>query len=358
MYDLLLKPEETTNITDVRLDKMTESDRKEIEALKERISFDYESISLYGRDVTKKLTDFSSQVLDSVKVKDVPEIEGMLLTLVGDLNRFNTDDLMPKKKKLFGRLFGSDKAESFITKYKSISSVISETKGKLEQAEYQLQKDIKTSEAYLSMNSEYIKALEKYIAAADMRISEERADIEEERKKILPSDTLSAQELAVRESDLKNLEKRAHNLRIQKAIAIQNIPQLMLIKDGDVALVQKIDDGINQAIPLWESQIVIGIQALRQEAGVQLSRGVSDVTNNLLKHNAQALKQSAIGVATENERDLVDVETIKSTNEALIETINGVMQVQKEGEERRKQSIQELAQIQTKLNQALISTGV
>lgn len=354
-YELSLGKE--ADMTEIRLDKMSESERNDVAKIKDGIKFDYESISTYGRDVTKKLTEFSTQVLDTVKVKDAPEIEEMLVTLVGDLNKFNTEELVEKKQGLFDRLFKTNKTNAFLMRYESISEVISQTKSKLEQAEYQLQKDIKTSEAYLEMNRGYIRELEKYILAADQKVADERKEIEEERKTLNPSDTLAVQELSVRESDLGNLERKAYNLRLQRTIAIQNIPQLMLIKDGDAILASKIDDGINQAIPLWESQILIGLQAMRQQTGAMVAKSVSDTTNRLLAHNAEVLKQSAIGVAIENERDIADLETLKNTNQALIETINGVRQVRKQGQEKREQSIKELAQIQTRLNQALIESN-
>lgn len=343
------------DLTAISLDRFSEDEKKEITAIKDGICFNYEAISGYGRDAVKKLTEFSTQILDAVKVKDAPEIEGMLLSLVGELNQFNTEELKEEKKGLFRRLFHTDRAEAFVGKYKSISSVIGEMKTKLEQAEYQLQKDVKVSEMYLQMNHGYIQNLEKYIAAADMRILEEREWLEEERKKTDTNDTLAVQELAVKEADLKALERKAFNLRIQRTIAIQNIPQLMLIKDGDTALISKIDDSINQAVPLWESQIVIGLQALRQKTGAKIAKSVSDTTNSLLRKNAEVLRDSAISVAEENERDIVDMETLQEVNNALIETINGVREVQKRGEEKRKESIKELAQIQSQLNQTLLS---
>lgn len=346
------------DMTEISISRFSESEKKEVEEIKQGICFDYEAISGYGKEATKQLTEFSTKMLESVKVKDAPEIEGMLMSLVGELNKFNTSELRKEKRGLFARFFRSEKADEFLARYKSVSAVIGETKKKLEQAEYQLQKDIKVSEAYMQINRQHILSLEKYILAADMRIEEERQWIESEKQKVNPADTLAVQELAVKESELSALEKKAFNLRLQRTIAIQNIPQLMMIKDGDAVLISKIDDSINQAIPLWESQIVIGLQAMRQKTGAEIAKSVTDTTNSLLRQNAETLKQSAVAVAQENERNIVDMETLKNTNLALIDTINGVRQVQKQGEEKRKQSIQELAQIQSQLNQALIDASV
>lgn len=353
-FNLTLQREKDVDTTSLNIEKLNEDEKREVAKICDGIKFDHESISLYGKDVTKKLNDFSTQILDSVKVKDAPEIEGMLLSLVGELDKFNTEELSTKKRSLLGRLFGGDKLDNFINKYKSISAVIADVKGRLEEAEYQLQKDIKVSETYLLMNRDYINELDKYILAGDIKIREKREEIEREKESIDTSDMLLVQELAVKESDLNALERKIHNLRLQRAIAIQNIPQLMMIKDGDAVLVAKIDDSINQAIPLWESQIVIGISAMRQQAGVAVSKSVTDTTNNLLRQNAAMLKESAIGVATENERDIVEIETLRNSNNALIETINAIREIKSAGAAKREQSIKELASLQKQLNQALI----
>ena len=345
---------ENVDMIKIDINKMSEDDKKEVMAIRDNIKFDHESISLYGKNATKHLTDFSTQILDTVKVKDTPEVENMLTDLVTQLNGFNTETLMKKRKNIFTRLFGEDNIEKFMMQYKSVSDVVNKVKQKLEEAEYQLEKDIKTSETYLIKNKEYIGELDKYILAGDMKLQEETAKLEEDRKTLDINDMLAVQEFNMRESGLKVLERKIHNLRIQRTIAIQNIPQLMLLKEGDTILVSKIDDSITQAIPLWESQIVITINAMRQQAGVEVSKSVTNTTNNLLRQNAALLKESATGVAQENERDIVDIETLKNTNNALIETIKSIKEIQKTGADNRAKSIQELAQIQQQLNQALI----
>lgn len=335
-------------------EKMSDNAKGEVQKIKSGISFDYESVSLYGKEATKKLTDFSSQILDNIRMKDAPDVENMLMSLVGELDKFNTEELSEKKTSLFSWVTKADKMKRFMDKYKTVSAVISATKGKLEDAEFQLKKDIKTTEMYLDINREYIGELEKYILAAELRIEEEKASLEKERTNVSISDMLAVQELSLRESNLKTLERKVYNLRLQRMIAIQNIPQLMLIKDGDVILVQKIDDSINQAIPLWESQIVIGVEAARQQAGAKISRAVTNLTNNLLRKNAEILKQSAISVAAENERDIAEIETIRNTNNLLIETMNGVREERRKGEQKRSQSVKELAQLSAVLNQVMI----
>lgn len=346
------------DLTKFNVDNMDENSKQEIMQIKDSITFDYESVQHFGIEITKKLTDFSTQILDSVKVKDSPEIEGMLLGLVNELNKFNTNELTKKKKRGFlGKLFNTDKAENFVTRYKTISAVISDTKKKLEEAQYQLQKDIKTSESYLEMNKDYIMQLEKYIAAGDLKIEEEDAAINEQKKIIDTNDSFAVQELATREAELDAFKKKVYNLRLQRMIAIQNIPQLRLIKDGDAVLIEKIDDGITQAIPLWETQIVTSLQIGRQAAGAEITKSLSDTINSLYVQNAELLKQSAVSVAKENERGILDIESAVSVNNLIIDTINGVREARKEGEEQRNKAIAVLAKLQTGLNEALINVN-
>ena len=170
------------------------------------------------------------------------------------------------------------------------------------------------------------------------------------------SDMLAVQEVAMRESELSNFERKVHNMEIQRTIAIQNIPQLLILKQGDAVLVEKIDDSINSAIPLWESQMVIAINTMRQQAGVKIQKSVTDTTNKLLVQNSEALKQSAIGVAKELERDIVDIDTLKKSNENLIETLREIKTIRANGIKERDQTIAELKSIQSRLNQAMIES--
>lgn len=340
---------DTANITTLPAET-----KAEILAIKDSIKLDHESISSYSQGVTKKLTDFSSKILETVKIKDSPEVEGMLSELMGELNTLDTQTLTEKKPTLWRKLFKTNELKTFVMKYESVASVISDVRNKLEQAEYQLRKDIKVSENYLINNKEYIEELDKYILAAKIRIDEEQKDINDQKMAIDETDLLQVQEVAIRESELDALKRKVHNMELQRAIAIQNIPQLLLLKQGDSVLVEKINDSINSAIPLWESQMVIAINAMRQQAGVRVQKGVTDTTNKLLLQNSEALKQSAIGVATELERDIVDIETLKKSNENLITTLKEIKNIRETGAKNREHTVEELKTLQVQLNQVLI----
>ncbi len=340
---------EVGNITSLPVEIQTE-----LVDIKNGISLSHEGISSYGKEATKKLTDFSAQILNDVKMKDSPEVEEMIGSLMGELSQIDANELTEKKSGFLARFFRRDQIKDFVLKYESISGVIEEVKTKLMQAEYQLKKDIRTSEIYLETNQDYIHELDKYIAAGNLRVSEETENLEETKKNTNPDDMLAVQELAIKEAEISALRRKLHNMQLQRAIAIQNIPQIMLLKQGDSVLVEKIEDSIDAAIPLWQSQMVIAIATARQESGVRIQKAVTDTTNRLLSQNSEQLKKSTLGVATELERDIVNVETLKKSNQNLIDTLSELKKIKTEGEARREIAAKEIAQLQGQLNQVLL----
>ena len=270
------------------------------------------------------------------------------------LNQLNQIDTIDSKKNLFQKLFKKTNIDTLLTRYESVSVVVSEVKNKLIQTEYQLKKDIKISEKFLENNFEYIQELDKYIAAGIIKINEEENAIACKKLEIDNKDLLAVQELSMRESNLNTFKRKIHNLKLQRAISIQNISQLMLLKDGNTVLIEKIEDSINSVIPLWQSQIVISIQTMRQDNGAKLQQSVSNATNTLLRQNAKALKESTVAVATELEKDIVDIDTLKYSNEQLISTISNIKEIQEIGEEKRNEVIDELAKLHLQLNQTLL----
>ena len=340
---------ELMNISGLPVEK-----QEAILSLKDNIQMNHEGIIQYSNEVSRQITDFSSELLRSVKLKDNPEVEELLTELLGNLNTIDSTSLTPKKQGFFAKLFKTDDVKAFITKYESIESVVSEVAKKLEQAEYQLRKDVQTCNMYLQENSEYLENLDMHIVAAKMRLEEEKKTLEEKRQTVDKTDLLAVQELSMFEGEVRRLDRKVHDMLIQREIAIQNIPQIMLIRDGDAVLIEKINTGITTAIPLWERQIVISIQAIRQQNAVKLEKGVSDTTNKLIAKNAELIKGSSIAVATELERDIVDIDTLKKSNEALIQTITEIRKIQAEGAKNRLKVEEELLQLQTKLNTLMI----
>lgn len=325
--------------------------QNEIMNIKNNILLNHEDIFAYSQEITNKLSEMSTRILDSIKENTIPDTESMFLELMNQLNQIDT---MDSKKNLFQKLFKKTNIDTLLTRYESVSVVVSEVKNKLIQTEYQLKKDIKISEKFLENNFEYIQELDKYIAAGIIKINEEENAIACKKLEIDNKDLLAVQELSMRESNLNTFKRKIHNLKLQRAISIQNISQLMLLKDGNTVLIEKIEDSINSVIPLWQSQIVISIQTMRQDNGAKLQQSVSNATNTLLRQNAKALKESTVAVATELEKDIVDIDTLKYSNEQLISTISNIKEIQEIGEEKRNEVIDELAKLHLQLNQTLL----
>ena len=328
-----------------------------IAKIKNDIVLEHNVISKYGNDVSKKLTDFSTEILKSVKVKDSPEVEELLLTLVGELNSIDCTALTAKKKNFLSKLFGGQDFDQFLAKYETVHQFISSVTKKLSQAEYTLSKDIDVCNEYITQNREYIAELDLYIQAGEEKIAEAKAEYEKEKAEIAPDDMLASQELALKESEINMFERKVHNLGIQRMVAIQNIPQLMLIRDGDAVLVEKINASIDTSIPLWESQMVIAIQTMRQQNGAKLVKSITDTNNELLRRNSELLRTSTVAVATELERDIVDLETLKATNNNLISTIQEIRKIRENGVKNRESVARELQGLQTKLIESTIESG-
>ena len=325
--------------------------QNEIMNIKNNILLNHDDIFAYSQEITNKLSEMSTRILDSIKENTIPDTESMFLELMNQLNQIDT---MDSKKNLFRKLFKKTNIDTLLTRYESVSVVVSEVKNKLIQTEYQLKKDIKISEKFLENNFEYIQELDKYIAAGIIKINEEENAIACKKLEIDKKDLLAVQELSMRESNLNTFKRKIHNLKLQRAISIQNISQLMLLKDGNTVLIEKIEDSINSVIPLWQSQIVISIQTMRQDNGAKIQQSVSNATNTLLRQNAKALKESTVAVATELEKDIVDIDTLKYSNEQLISTISNIKEIQEIGEEKRNEVIDELAKLHLQLNQTLL----
>lgn len=330
-----------------------------IEEIKSTITLDNKSISSYGATVGSKLTEFSTEILKSVKVKDSPEVEDLILQLVGQLNSIDCNALQPKKKGLLAKLFGGEDPKNFIAKYESVHAFITGVATKLSQAEYTLGKDIEVCESYLKTNKEYIGELDLYIEAGNQFLEQAKAEYLDRKSRINEdTDVLEAQELQVLENDIDTFERKIHALEIQRMVAIQNIPQLLLVKQGDAVLVEKIKSSIDTSIPLWESQMVIAIQTMRQQQGAKLVKAVTDTNNELLRRNAQLLKQSTTAVAKELERDIVDLDTLKNTNDMLISTFSEIRQIREDGAKKRAAVAVELQNLQAKMIESTVNSKV
>lgn len=336
------------------LDGIEEGRRNEIISIKNSISLNYEDTLDFASDASKNLTEFSSDLLKTMKVKDTPEVEGLITELLAGLEKVDANTLLETKPSFFKRLFKTDELKQFIVRYDDVASVIEGVKGKLEQSNFQLKKDIEVCNRYLEQNMSYINDLDNYIMAGRLRIDEERKILAEEQMTIDKNDMLAVHDFNARQNEVERLDRKVHDLSLMREIAVQNIPQIMLIRDGDAVLIEKIQSSINSAIPLWESQMVIAIQLLRQKGALAIQRGVANTTNNLIAKNSELLKSGSIEVAKELERGIVDVEVLKKNSENLIKTLEGIRNIREEGHQSRLKATQELGQIQSRLNEQLM----
>ena len=340
---------ESNNISNLPVER-----QNNIIALKNNLSLSHESIVDFGTTASKQLTSFSNDLLKTVKIKDTPEVEDMITELLGGLSEVDTESLLATKPNVFQKLFKVDKLKNFIVKYENVSTVIDEVTQKLEQSSYQLKKDIELCSKYLEQNMAYINNLDDCILAGRMKIEEEKTRLGGIEATIDKSDMLAVQNLAMQQGELNRLERKVHDLLLMREIAIQNIPQIMLIRDGDSVLIEKINSSINSAIPLWESQMVIAIELMRQQGALKVQKAVTDTTNKLIERNGELLKSGSIGIARELERGIVDIATLKKNSENLIETLNSIKQIKAEGQQTRLAVTEELLRINDKLHQSLL----
>ena len=328
--------------------------QQQIMAIKSSIALNYEDTLDFARSASQNLTEFSSDLLRTVKVKDTPEVSELIGELMTGLQKVDATTLLEKKPTFLSRLFKVDEIKQFITNYDDIEGVINGVKDKLADCSFQLKKDISVCNRYYEQNIAYINELDNYIMAGKMRIHDERNALAEENKNIDRSDMLAVHDFNARTGEVDRLDRKVHDLMLMREIAIQNIPQIMLIRDGDAVLIEKIQSSINSAIPLWESQMVIAIQLLRQKGALAIQKSVTQTTNNLIAKNGELLKQGSVEVAKELEAGIVDVEVLKKNSENLISTLEAIKKVREDGATNRLKAAEQLAQIQYRLNEQLM----
>lgn len=345
------------DLESVNLSALDETRKNQVLAIKNGIQLSYENTLEYAGDASKNLTEFSSDLLKSMKVKDTPEVEGLITELMAGLAKVDADTLVEKKPTFWGKLFRVDELKSFVVKYEDVAQIIDDVKAKLEQANFQLKKDIEVCNRYLEQNLKYINELDNYIMAGRLRLQEEQVKLNEEKANLDNTDMLAVHDINAKQSELDRLDRKLHNLMLMRAIAIQNIPQILLIKDGDGVLIEKIDSSINSAIPLWESQMVVAIQLMRQKSALSIQRSVTQTTNKLIEKNSELLREGSVGVSKELEAGIIDVAVLKKSSENLIATLNDIRTVREDGARARLEATRELGQLQIKLNEQMLLTA-
>jgi len=319
---------------------------------------DAQAVIIYGANAQSKLSEFSQSMLSHVQANDIGPIGDSLNELMYRLQEANPDELRAGEGNFFQRMFGKVKQSIYeiTAKYQKIGAQIDKVAVKLEHEKDGLIKDNQMLEQMYQKNKDYFDALNIYIAAGELKIDELQNQIipQAVAKAQDSGDQMDVQIVNDYTQFLDRLEKRTHDLRLTRQVTIQQAPQIRLIQNTNQVLAEKIQSSIHTAIPLWKNQVVIALTLLRQKDAVTAQRQVSETTNYLLKKNAELLKVSAIETAKENERGIIDIETLQKTQDDLIETIQETLRIQKEGKEKRQAAEIELGVMEENLKQKLL----
>ena len=343
------------------VEALTPEERAKAEEIKNGIDLmDSQTAILYGVGAQRNLAEFSDNILANVRNKDTGYVGDLMGELVEKVRDVGVDEAEGGVLDKLPFLRSAARAvRRLLARYEKIEVQIDRIQRDLEEARMQMLKDIAMFDGLYEKNLEYFRGLQVYIVAGEEKLRETREETlprlraEAQAK----GDPMSAQVVRDFEDTVDRFEKKLHDLKLSKSIAIQTAPQIRLIQNNDKLLVDKIQTAILSTIPLWKGQIVIALGLARQQSALQMQRSVTDTTNELLQKNAELLKQNSLDVARESERGIVDLETLKKVNDDLISTIEETIQIQREGRAARQSAEAELAGIEQKLKDALLTAA-
>ena len=334
---------------------LTEEEKKMVDQFVDKIEItNSNSILQYGVGAQKKISDFSETALNNVKTKDLGEVGEMLSNVVHELKNFEEAE---EKKGILGFFKkGKDKISQMKIKYDKVEDNINKMCNTLEKHQIQLLKDIAMLDKMYEINKVYFKELSMYILAGKKKLQKlEKEELPKLQEKArisgLPQD---AQEVNDFIALCNRFEKKIHDLELTKMISLQMAPQIRLIQNNDSLMSEKIQSTIVNTIPLWKSQIVLALGVAHSTNAAKVQREVTDMTNELLRKNAEILKTSTIETAKESERGIVDIDTLRATNESLISTLDEILHIQTEGRQKRKEAELELRNIEDQLKNKLL----
>lgn len=334
---------------------LTDAEKKMVQDFASKIELSNSSMVLqYGAGAQKKMADFSESALNNVRTKDLGEIGGMLSNVVTQLKSFDVEEEEKGFLGFFKR--GSNKFTSMKAKYAKAETNVDAICHTLEGHQMQLLKDIAMLDKMYELNKVYFKELSMYILAGKKKLAQTRAEqlpilVEKAKQTGLPEDAQAANDLS---SLCGRFEKKLHDLELTRMISIQMAPQIRLVQNNDTLMSEKIQSTLVNTIPLWKSQMVLALGVAHSQQAAQAQREVTDMTNELLRKNADTLKMAAVETAKESERGIVDIETLKHTNESLISTLDEVLRIQQEGRQKRREAELEMGRIENELKQKLL----
>jgi uncharacterized protein YaaN involved in tellurite resistance len=339
-------------------EQLTPEEQKQVDDFAAQIDLSNTQLVLqYGSGCQKKMADFSESALDNVRTKDLGEVGEMLTGLVAELRTFEDEE----EKKGFLGLFkkGSNKLSDMKAKYDKAEVNVNKVSQVLEQHQITLLKDVATLDKMYELNLNYFKELSMYILAGKQKLEQAKNTelpqlLAKAEQSGLPEDTQAAKDYA---QMITRFEKKIYDLELTRNISLQMAPQIRLIQSNDTEMSDKIQSTLTNTIPLWKSQMVIAIGLNHSTEAARAQREVSDMTNELLKKNAETLKVASIETAKEAERGIVDIETLQSTNQTLISTLDEVLKIQQDGREKRANAEVELQRIENEMRDKLLEAS-
>ncbi|WP_210126452.1 toxic anion resistance protein [Staphylococcus sp. GDY8P121P] len=337
----------------------TKEDEQKIDELTKQIKpMDNDSLLNYGTSAQSDMSQFSHRILNEVKTTDVGPVGESLNGLMSKLKSVNPDELNPENQSKLKRIFRRTKASvnEIFSKMQSVGSQIDRISIELDKHKNNLNKDIEMLDELYHLNKTYFDELTLYIEAAKRK---QQVIQQEDMPKLnaqaeSTGNQMDVQAVSDMEQFIDRLDKRIYDLQLSRQIAIQTAPQIRMIQNVNHALAEKIQSSILTSIPLWKNQMSIALTLMRQRNAVSAQKAVTDTTNNLLLKNSELLKQNAVATATENERGVVDIETLKTTQQDIIDTIEQTVQIQEQGRNKRKQAETELNQLETEMKNQLL----
>ncbi|QDW73132.1 toxic anion resistance protein [Lachnospiraceae bacterium KGMB03038] len=350
--------EENTQKLQEQITALTDEERAKVEEIKDQIDLtDAQMLMQYGSGAKQNIADFSENILNNVRNKDTGYIGELMVGLVSSVQGLDFESL-EKESGIMGIFKKAEaKVKKFMMQYEKLEMQVDKIEGKLDEARMEMLKDIGMLDTMYEKNLSYFRQLQLYIAAGEEKLKEVREQtIPALRREAEASkDPMNAQVVKDFEDTVGQFEKKLHDLKISRTIAIQTAPQIRLVQNNDKLLADKIQTAIQETIPLWKSQIVMALGLYRQQEALKLQRDITDATNQLLLKNSETLKQNTLDVARETERGIVDIATLKKANENLVATMNEAVKIQQDGRKKRQEAEAELEKLEQDIRKSLMA---
>ena len=357
-----------SNITNEKIEKslnydeLSKAEKKAVDEFNKKIDvMDSTQVLQYGVSAQNKISEFSDSVLEDVKTKSTGDVGELLANLVTEIKSFDSS-ISGKEPKGLAKLFHSIKKEAnyILAKYNKIENNIDTIEKGLENNKLMLLKDINLFDTMYDKNLDYFKEISLYIIAGERKIEELKTKVLPELKKKAQesNDQIEIQKVNDMENQINRFEKKLYDLKTTRIISIQMAPQIRLLQNNDALLVEKIQSSITNTIPLWKNQIVLALGINNSKRALKGEQAVSKLTNEMLKKNSETLKQGSIDIAKEAEKSIVDIETLKKTNQDIIETLDTVIKIHEDGRIKRAEATKELENIEKELKDKLLEINV